>query len=78
MVFGVTAVALATGQVPVAIASVAVALIVIGVMLNKLGYFQPRRFLFRSFVTLLSSFGRFQAWNSPQEHGVTLAHKKHI
>jgi len=78
MVFGVTAVALATGQVLVAVASVAVALIVVGIMLNKLGYLQPRRLLFRSFVSLLSGFERFHVGNASEENAVPLAQKKHI
>jgi hypothetical protein len=78
MVFGVTAMALATGQFMVAMASVAVALIVIGIMLSKLGYFQPRRLLFRGFVTLLSGFERLRVGAGDQEQLVPLAHKKHI
>ena len=77
MVFAVTAVALATGQFLVATASVAVALLMIATMLCKLGYFQPRRLLFRSAVSILSGLERFRHITVTQDHPAALAEKKH-
>ncbi len=77
MVFAVTAIALATGQLVVASASVAVALVVMATMLSKLGYFQPRRLLFRTAVSFLSGLERFRHFTVTHDHPVALAEKKH-
>ena len=78
MVFGVTAIALSTGQILVAMASVTVAVVVVGVMLSKLGYFQPRRLLFRFFVAILSGFERIRLADASHSKAVALARKEHI